>query len=363
MSDNQDASTANAAGFGSAGDDRADSPQATALRAMVSKAGIKHVNGFLNIGFIAGWAIALDGQTMLLQQTENPEQGLRIKVDTKKRQIPKESYRPVVAKVHIRAGEDEFGYQAVAHCIGVDRPSQRDMPEQHIWVSGFGRGAKSLQILRAMSAENFNPFRPDGTVKDDYADFVVVKDGAEGERGFELNSVAMKYTSAYRMYADVIEASGGVVDSRLGKGQNYVALAGVVDSRMFVPANEHRSAYGLIMLRQSNQDGDLIPVRIRGPKAEAVARSVHPGKVIVVEGSLRRKVYPKDDDPEQVASAHSFVETTGVASAVFEKDVLVMPDWWRQIAEREAKARAARRAALAAAAAAEKTPIEEVDRF
>lgn len=315
-----------------------------AVKKMMAKAGLKHVNGMLNIGFIAGWATAISDNEMLLQQTANPETGLRVRVNTRLKRIPKGTFRPVMIKVHIKAGGDEFGPQAAAKCIDIDRPSARDLPESQVWLAGFGKGPQSLILVREMASESFSPFDKEGRVREAYKEYVNV--GQDGK--FSLTERASAYADAFRMYAESMDASGSVIDSRLGAGQNYVALAGVVDSRTYVHPTEYRQGYGLIMLRQSADENELIPIRIRGRQAEAAVKAAQPGKIVMIEGALRRKVYPRDDDPTQVAEAHSYIETTSVKAAQFERDVLVRPAWFKDIVTREMARRAERKARAAA---------------
>lgn len=336
--------------------------------ALLAKAGIKHVNGFLNIGLVAGWCYdpekAGDGESaednvFLLQQTANPETALRIryKRSTYKDRVARNAMRPMLVRLHIRGGEDQYGPQAVLQCIGIDRPSTRDLPEQHVWLAGFGQGPRSVRILSEMAKENFSPFKADGTIKEEFASFIQPTD----DGGYTVEDRVRAYVDAYRAFAQSMEASGSVVDSRLGAGQNYVALAGVVDSRAYKMPTEHRAGYGVVMLRQSADDRELIPVRIRGARAAAYIKSLRVGQIILVEGSARRKVYPVDGNEDQIASAHTYIETTAIKPAQFGKDVLTVPDWLGAVVERERKRRAELRARFEAARAQAQTESEGED--
>jgi hypothetical protein len=229
----------------------------------------------------------------------------------------------------------------------MDRPSTRDLPEQHVWLAGFGQGPRSVRILSEMAKEDFSPFKADGTIKEEFASFIQPTD----DGGYTVEDRVRAYVDAYRAFAESMEASGSVVESRLGAGQNYVALAGVVDSRAYKMPTEHRAGYGVVMLRQNENDRELIPVRIRGPRAAAFIKSLRVGQIILVEGSARRKVYPVDDNEDQIASAHTYIETTAVKPAQFGKDGLHVPDWLNSVIERERKRRAELRARFEAARA------------
>jgi single-stranded DNA-binding protein len=101
--------------------------------------------------------------------------------------------------------------------------------------------------------------------------------------------------------------------------------------------------------QQANSEVN-IPIRIVGRKAQAVLNRIKEGTPIMVEGILRRKVYPRDDDPTMIASSHTYIETvTGVAIAKYGQDMLSIPSWVAQIRQRlleRAEQAKARRAAL-----------------
>ena len=141
-----------------------------------------------------------------------------------------------------------------------------------------------------------------------------------------------EYVKAMRMLREVMDASGSVVDSRLGAGQNYISVAGFVDSKALVPATEHRQEYGLIMVRQQRDPDENIPVRLRGPKMRVFLDKVKEGQPVLIEGSLRRKIIP--DDQGNVVSSHTYIETRALRGAQFGSDITATPDWWMEIRER-----------------------------
>jgi hypothetical protein len=331
------------------------------------RGGLKYVNDMLNIGWIAGFAHTLDQRTFLLQQNNNLEHALRVAVDPVRYDTKRLARRPLTVQVHIRGTRDEHGPQAVAHCIGIEHPNVMDLPAQKVWLAGFGTSPDKIKLLRGMAREDFSPFDADGNLKPEYAEYVR-KDAKPGDAEV-LDKTVQSYVDAYKYFDDVIEASGGVVDSRLGAGQNYVAIAGFVEAAAFVPPTEHRQGYALILVRQHADADESVPVRVVGRKAQAVLNRVKEGAPIMVEGTLRRKVYPRDDDPSQIASAHTYIETPGaVAIAKFGQDMLSIPSWVGEIRKRlidraaQAKARRVAMAATHAVAPASSDsaiPVEE----
>ena len=313
------------------------------------RGGLKYVNDMLNIGWVAGFAHPLNERTFIVQQNNNLEHALRVVVDPARYDTARLARRPLTVQVHIRGERDEHGPQAVAHCIGIEHPNVMDLPAQRVWLSGFGTSPDKLKLLRGMAKKDFNPFDESGNIKPEYAPYMR-RDSKPVADESPLNETTRSYVDAYRYFDDVIEASGGVVDSRLGAGQNYMAVAGFVDACAYVPPTEHRQGYGLVLLRQQANSEVNIPIRIVGRKAQAVLNRIKEGTPIMVEGILRRKVYPRDDDPTMIASSHTYIETvTGVAIAKYGQDMLSIPSWVAQIRQRlleRAEQAKARRAAL-----------------
>ncbi len=311
--------------------------------ALIQRHGKRFVNEMINFGFLSGFAMAggrSEGGSFLLQQNNNMEHAIGLKVKSRSIDVQRLYGRAVTVLVHVRGFRDEHGPQCEGYVIDIDRPSILDLPTMQVWMSGFGVGKTIPDVVKQMAREGFNPFAEDGTLKEEFRPYIQDADSSTGQ--WQLNKNMEQYVKALRMFKDILEASGGVVDSRLGAGQNYVSLAGFVDSKAMVPATEHRQEYGLIMLRQQRDQEENIPVRIRGPKARLFIDKTQEGAPILVEGSLRRKVIPGDDG--QIVSAHTYVETARISPAVFGRDVTATPDWWSEIRERLQARKEARRA-------------------
>jgi hypothetical protein len=209
--------------------------------------------------------------------------------------------------VHVRGYVDEHGPQVSLHCIELNKPSVLDLPMDTVWVAGFGKGKDAAKILTKLGKENFTPFDANGNLKDEFRQYIKSANAETGE--YELDERARSFLQAHEMLGDVLTASGGVIDSRLDRGQNYISVAGFVDSKAFVPETKHRKAYGLIMLRQHEDQSANIPVRVSGKMAKAYIEKITEGSPVLIEGSVRRKVYPDDDG--NITSTHSRCSAVG----------------------------------------------------
>jgi hypothetical protein len=327
-----------AASPGTSGEPRRLRRPTTLLR----ERGMRFVNRMRNVGWLAGYVAPGDDDHFLLQQTNNIEQALKIRIDKRYVQQTRVIGRPIMAMVHLRGYVDKHGPQVGLQCIELNKPSVLDLPIDTVWVSGFGQGKDAAKILSKLGRENFSPFDANGELREEFRQYIKSADAQTGE--YELDERAQSFMKAHEMLGDVLAASGGVIDSRLDRGQNYVSVAGFVDSKAFVPETKHRKAHGLIMLRQHADQDQNIPVRVTGKMAKAYIEKIHEGSPVLIEGSVRRKVYPNDDG--EIESTHTYIETTRISAAQADKDIMSpIPDWWLSIRERLVKRRAERQAA------------------
>lgn len=314
--------------------------------ALLRERGLNFVNRMRNVGWLAGYSLPGDDHSFLLQQTNNIEQALKIQVSDEHVKLTRQPGRPMLVRVHVRGYRDEHGPQLSLHCIEMNKPSLLDLPAEEVWASGFGHGKDAAKILGRLTRSNFSPFDANGEIRDEYRQFIKSANAESGK--FELDERAKSFIEAHGMLGEVLEASGGVIDSRLGRGQNYISVAGFVDSKAWVPATEHRKEYGLLMVRQHEDPERNIPVRIIGKMARPYFKEAREGRPILVEGSARRKVIPDDTDETKVKSRHCYIEATRISAAAAGQDIILpAPAWWSEIRDRllarqaEAKARKA----------------------
>ena len=332
---------------------------------LLRERGLRFVNKMRNVGWLAGYCQPGDDSSFLLQQTNNIEQGLRISVGAQHAKLTKLSGRPLLAMVHIRGYRDEHGPQVSLHCVEMNKPSLLDLPIDEVWSSGFGHGKEAAKILSKLSRANFSPFDDDGEIRKEYRQYIASANAETGE--FKLDDRAQSFMRAHNMLGDVLAASGGVIDSRLDRGQNYISIAGFVDSKAWIPATEHRREYALLMVRQHEDQEQNIPVRVVGKMAKAYYRKTAEGSPVLIEGSARRKVIPNDEG--EIVSRHTYIETTRISPAQADQDILTpLPGWWLTIRDRLVARAAERKAqrekqekAKAEAAALDKDTLTELE--
>lgn len=313
---------------------------------LLRERGLRFVNKMRNVGWLAGYCQPGDDRHFLLQQTNNIEQGLKIEVSEQHSKLTRMVGRPLLVMVHVRGYRDEHGPQVGLHCVQMDKPSLLDLPIDQVWASGFGQGQgrEAAKTLGRLSRSNFSPFDENGEIRKEYQQFITNADAKTGK--FELDERARSFVQAHEMLGDVLAASGGVIDSRLDRGQNYISIAGFVDAKAWVPATEHRREYALLMIRQHEDPEKNIPVRVVGKMAKAYYKKVAEGSPVLIEGSARRKVIPDDDG--NIVSRHTYIETTRVSPAQAEQDILTpLPAWWASIRDRLIARTAARKVAQA----------------
>lgn len=316
--------------------------------------GLRFVNRMRNIGWLAGWSSPCDEHSFYLHQTNNVEQALRIEVPERYKFLTTASrnptHRPVLAMVHCRGYRDKDGPQIALQCIELDRPSMLDMPIESVWASGFGKGRDAAKILGRIAKADFSPFDKEGNIREEYKEFIDVHPSDEGKgehaKQFALTERTQRFLEAHSMLGEILDVSGGIIDSRLDRGQNYVSIAGFVDAKAWKESDGYRSSYGLIMLRQQENQDENIPIHIVGRMAKPYFEHCAEGAPILIEGSARRKVIPSDDDPAVPKARLSYIEAERIELPVMSKDIMLPPpEWWSTIRDRLIARRAARVAA------------------
>lgn len=316
--------------------DRADAGEKKRDRkptGLIRAKGLQFVNNMRNVGWLAGYTHPGDGNSFLLQQTSNIAQSIRVEVGEKYLRLTKAVGRPVLVTVHARGYTDADNRRQLSlHCVGIDKPSMLDLPVEEVWASGFGHGAKAAKMLNELSRNNFSPFDKNGNLRPEYEEHIEAGDVA-GE--FALDDRARSFMLAHQMLGDVLSASGGVLDSRLNRGQNYVSVAGFIDGKAWIDDSEFRRSYALFTIRQQQDESLDIPVHVIGKMAKAFYMRAKVGSPVLIEGSARRKVIPNKDDPSKIDHTLTFIETDKVLGATMEHDILSpMPGWWSDIRDR-----------------------------
>jgi hypothetical protein len=281
----------------------------------------KYVGGMLNICYLTGFVRnPQDGKGFLLQQNNNLAQAIQIRVAGGDR-IPRDK-TPVTVLCHLFGEKDANGeQQLLLKAIDIQKPSVRSMPALSTWVRGTGDSDRQ---------DDFRPFGTGGKVKDE--------ENIDGD--------TEQFTETEQILRDILNATRGRLDSRLGDNANVVLVAGFIDSMAYISGNSHqKDGYGAIQLRQHENTDLNIPVRLVNPRAVSIMRNVAMGVPISVIGQIRNKIIPNEDGT--IKSSHLHVRVSDLFRADREKDIRTVPEWWSGMRDRLVEDMASRKKAKA----------------
>ncbi len=288
-----------------------------------TEAGYGYVAGCLNTGYIAGFLrrrqVSAKGATFAVQQSNNVEHGLPVEV-TERASIPPER-DPIKVIGHFYGERLPSGERiAKFKAITLDRPSLREMPNHAAW---------------------FNDSAPEGTeaAADDFQPFF---DPSDDE---EVSSIFYKG------------------DKKRGRPcLNVARLAGFIDAYGFARRADgslNRSCL-VIALRQTKNADEAIPIRLYGRFTEAFMKNISVAKPVFVEGFYRVRfaVTGTKEDGSEIREALPYIWCNNIKVAT-PREIVVQPDWWRELlAKRMADMKA--RADEAAAAVQAVDPAKDI---
>ena len=284
----------------------------------------RYVNHMLNICYLTGFARDPDAKAgvFMLQQNNNRAQAMPITVSPGER-LPRDK-TPVTVLCHLFGARNEDGESnLVIKAIDIQKPSVRSMPALTTWVKGTSKG--SLQ-------DEFRPFSADPSVYNNTHSDTNATSGTE-------------FNDSEQILRDILDATRGRLDTRLGDNANVVLLAGFIDAMAYVNGNEHqKNGYGALLIRQHEDPDRSIPVRLYSNSAHSILKQVAPGMPISVAGQVRMKILPNDDGLVRHTSLH--VRVPDLYRADRKKDIVEIPDWWASIRDRIVAERQARRTAM-----------------
>ncbi len=329
----------------------------------------RFVNGMRNIAWIAGLVHRIDEATVAIQQTGNIQTAVLARVP-KRYDTHKMHMRLLTLECHVIGRRDEHGPQCFLSVVDVEHPSILDLPSQKVWEAGFGAKPERREAIKELMKEKVSLFDESGQIKPELRPYVkAVTDDATGEQVWHVTKETQRQINAARMFKDFLDVSGGVIDSRIGAGKNYVSIAGFLEAKSYIAPTEHRQGYGLLLIRQHADPDQCVPVRVTGAQAQRLfnTRVLHEGAPLLINGSVRRKVYPRDDKPAEIASAHTYVECVDIRDvkpAAAQRDIINVPDWWHEIrdrlAARHAEVEARRQAAIERKSVGQRLETNEV---
>lgn len=273
---------------------------------------VRFVNGMANIAYLTGFVRNPKGDMFYLQQNNNMDQMLPIHVKSTMR-IPADK-TPVTVLAHIfgRPGDDNT-QNAYISAFDIQRPSVRSMPALTTWVAGGGKNS---------DAEDFRPFSSGKGIKPSLKE-EIAEQVQEGEQ----------FTDDEQILRDILEATRGRLDTRLGDNANVVQMAGFVDSMMWVEPNEfQQNGYGAIMLRQQQDQTRNVPIRLYSPAARVIMKNIQVGLPISIVGQIRMKTNPDDKTGGKTSNLH--VRVSDIYRVERDKDIKQTPVWWAEMRDR-----------------------------
>ncbi len=260
--------------------------------------GVKYVNNMLNACYLTGFVRnPVKDEGFLLQQTNNLAQAIPIVVSTGAI-IPSE-FTPVTVLCHLYGERRTHTSDGVVEpnlqlkMIDLQKPSTRAMPAMTAWSRH--NDAKEAP---------FQPFLPPPN-----------KPSQGG------------YSAAEQTLQDILQATRGRLDTRLGSNANVALLAGFVHSSRYIQPNPYQKhGYGLLLIRQ-HRDTDLaLPVRLYNRLARQILDSITIGQPVSFSGQIRMKVLPNDQGEIRHRNLHLRVDE--VYQADRERDIRIVPKWW-----------------------------------
>lgn len=291
---------------------------------------MRFVNSMLNVCHLVGFARQVTKTGYLIQQVDNPEQSISVRVPTGFR-LPAEGSM-IDATCHVWGERINDEPNCFLTVVASEAASVRSIPAIVAWRSGS----------KAAKTDDFQPFLPTGQLKKDIAERL-----AKGDRTAEGEQIVL----------DIMAASGNKLDTRLGEHNNKVLIAGIVDLKRFVEPNEHQKhGYGEVYIRQHGDRSKLIPVRIYDDDVRSILSHTTRGLAVYVEGQIRMKVLPNDQGDIRHRNLH--IRTKDLKTATQGKHILETPDWWSAFAtelreEHDSRKEAVRKLEAARLAAAQ----------
>lgn len=322
----------------------------------------KYIGSMLNVAYLTGFVREVDkvARTFKLQQTSNTEHSLTIHVP-KDARIPS-NQEPVTVKAHIYgnivnapvdpalATQDPQAEkqpakqirEAEIRAFEIVQPNKLSMPTHVAWF-GLGAGKGKTTILpKGMKRDTtgFNPFSEDAELTQEVAQ--KLDDGAKDGAIAEMEQVIR----------DIIDATEGRIDSKLGKNSNVVFVAGMIQDIVIVPKNQYRKHEYISMLVRQHKDPDqCIPVRIEPDSSLPLSEFVKDAKKgfpVKVVGQMRVKII--QNEAGDVIGHTCYLRCHQLLTPFLLKDIKFFPPWWKEFAETLQAGKQARRERLEALA-------------
>lgn len=303
---------------------------------------LQYVEQQRNVGYLTGFVRQLDKinketwhsrqlpgfHGFLLQQTGNLEQAIPIHVPEGVA-LPADK-SPVTVAVHVFGHTDPVtGKQTLrVKSLDISRPSIRAMPPSMVW---------SLDSNKKFGDDDFNPFGKGGTLKE-----ALTENTDNNEEEFSETEKAIQ---------EMLQASKGRLDTRLGQNSNVMMVAGFIDSyKDFLPDEHRLSSFWDLRLRQHEKRERCVPIRVYTKDMKGLGSKLRRGLPISITSQIRVKVAPNDEKdglPEGIV----YLRTDDVQAADRVRDILAIPSWYSKLREEQEEMKRKQREALQKASA------------
>jgi len=279
--------------------------------------------GMLNAAWVAGVARRITPRGGFIQQSNNLNQMIGFVLedgDSMPNSVREGSNLKVIGRIHSsREGAEPV---VVLKVLAFETPSIIDMPPRAAW---------------------------ERTLRD----------------GIPSDSVRPQAIDESRSSTDNVMSMGKV---RVADAGNMVKLAGFVASVFVDPAGVPKPGGGftvgclVMLMRQTRDKDDLVPVRFYGAKAEAFGRRIQIGQPLKIEGRLRVRLKNTGEpaNANGILPVHKFpyVDATNICVAS-RYDITEEPAWAKEMFLQEQNMRAQRRqVAQSRTTSASDTPAE-----
>jgi hypothetical protein len=249
-----------------------------------------YYGGFLNAGYITGFARRTEGKNFVVQQTNDPQLSLPVDVEDKKLSSPQDTMPVKVIGRFV--GERLESGERVVHfkTITLDRPSIRELPNRLAWEK---------PIFGAQPVDKFKPFFDP---KDD---------------------------------EEVISSIFYKGEKRNGRPcLNVARIAGFIESFAYKQASPgERDDCLYIALRQTANPDESLPIRVYGRFADAFRKQIQVALPIFIEGFYRVKRENKGTAEAPIMVLTPYIHCSNIKVAT-PSDIKVRPAWWVEMKDR-----------------------------
>lgn len=279
-----------------------------------ANANFRFVNAMLNIGYLTGVIVISpeERDRFYVRQTGNEQLDIPVFLPNPAFRMPqRNSIKTVV--VHCYSEITDSGSSVRPVVVSVSDPSVLTMPPMSNFLLGF-RNKIPADKLEQLMGEIKLPYHRDGSIKKEFLE--LLKDTNQDDEAI------LAIIQMYEM------TRGSNRTSALDSNGNRVLIAGFVDRRSYVPANEYQEhGHGRVDLRQHEERDRCVPIRLVGSQVRPqLERVKHAGVAIKVAGRLRRKVIPSNDGTGIISDA-VYIETDLLQRANQGQDILSVPNW------------------------------------